>query len=130
MNEKEIAMLLTGGALALVLVYIASESAGHEPTGRELNTASNPASAQAYAGLDFGAPFKATAMLDISSSLHGWHPGYDPVPGAQSVARSRQRYPVHCGGNVTATLVRGMNPMTFNSPSDSWAAQPPSEVSL
>ena len=124
MNEKQISILLTGGVLALALVYIASESAGHAPTSRQLGGEIQ------FSGLfNVGSEGKGS-VLDIDPGIHGWHPGYDPVNGRQRVARSKQRYPRHCGQNFTAVITHGFNPLAFLAPDDSWAAQPPSEVSL
>lgn len=124
MNEKQISLLLTGGVLALALVYIASESAGHAPTPEQFGGEIQ------FTGL-FNAGVSAQgSVLDMNPHIHGYHPGYDPVNGAQNIARSKQRYPRHCGQNFTAVISHGFNPLAFLAPDDSWAAQPPSEVSL
>lgn len=130
MDEKKMTLCIVAGVFFLAVLYIASEETGHQPHGKEISSAESPAIATAYLGLDFGAPFAVTGMLDMSPHIHGWHPGYDPVPGAQESIKPRHRYPIHCGGNVTATMVRGMNPLTFPNPGSNWMTSPPSEVDL
>ena len=127
MEDSKLALCLVAGVAILAIVYIASEESGTEDPGKELSSAANPAVAMAYNALDFGAPFVQQNMLDMDHRIHGWHPGYDPVPGAQESIASRHRYPIHCGGNLTATMVRGMNPLLFP---DLWGTSPPSEVDM
>lgn len=129
MNEREITLALVGGVLVLALLYISSEEAGHSE-GKMDNPATHPEVAMAYDALDFGAPAEAKGLLDASVHLHGWHPGYDPSPGAQESIKGRHRYPVHCGGNLTAVMTRGLDPMMFPNPGSNWATSPPSEVDM
>ena len=52
-------------------------------------------------------------MLDISSSLHGWHPGYDPVTGGKALPVPSNDIPFTAGGTLQQSLLMGMNPLAF-----------------
>jgi hypothetical protein len=121
LNDKQMTYLIAGGVIVLAILYIASEEAGHPVPATEKDT---------FSGVDNAGNPGSGTMLDLSPLIHGWHAGYDPVPGAQKVATMRHRYPRHCGQNLTVVMTKGFDPLCFCAPDSAWATSPPSEVNM
>lgn len=82
-------------------------------------------------GVQAGMRVNAGTPLDIKSTDHGWHPGYDPDPTAQPVMQSRHRYPALPGGNISTVMHQGWAGVMKNAPAgNDWFTTPPEAAVL
>lgn len=125
MDSNRLALAGIGGAGLIILLYIARQASG----SGLVNVPQFQTEAQ-FDGLaaDVGGRVNAGTPLDLSTEIHFFAPGYC-CPG-QSVAPTRQRYPVVSGGNLTAVMNHGMSRLCEGSPDNDWRVQPPSEVTI
>lgn len=128
-DNKDWAMIAVGGALAVVLGWI-----GYSETGDVITPEVQEEAQFGGLGIDIGERVNLGTNGAIDPNLHFWHPGYDPVPGAQKTITSRVRYPYVSGGNASTLMHHGFDAMRLGSPAgscaDDFRKHPPSEVNL
>jgi hypothetical protein len=69
--------------------------------------------------------------LDMRVSTHFWAPGTNPRDSTDApVVKSRVRYPVVPGGNLSSVMHKGWGGFCANAPNDDWFRNPPEAAVL
>lgn len=125
MNQNKIALCVLGAGAVLIVLYLAQQSSGDSLTG-----VPKVESEEQFGGLaaDIGSRENTGTMLDMSTDIHGYSPGYN-CPDQETVI-TRHRYPLVSGGNISTLIHRGFDAFLLGSPDNHWRTQPPSEYTL
>lgn len=125
MDNKRLPLLILGGGVVLIMLYLANDSASDNLTG-----VPSVQSEEQFGGLDadLGSRQNTGTPLDLDPSLHFFSPGY-MCPG-QSQILTRHRYPIVSGSNISTLIHRGFDAFRQGSPDNEWRVQPPSEYNL
>jgi hypothetical protein len=111
-NPRDVALIASGSAFALLILFIAWNESGDSRAPR-YETNDNPNLGYVIDELDTG--------------NHYFHP-LMCIPG-QKVVFTRHRYPTQAGINTTVLLNHGLDALRNPSPQDDdWRVRPPGEV--
>lgn len=113
------------GLGAIILLYLAYSSSGDNVVPQVQTEAQ-------FFGLNIDGALAVNpgTMLDMRTSVHQWSPGYDPDPNAIQCVKSRHRYPVVPGGNVSSVMHKGWGGFLKDSPNNDWRLNPPEAAVL
>jgi hypothetical protein len=121
MNANQTVVAILAGIGVLTLIYVASTQTGNKIVP-EVQTDEDVMGLNLKTSLSLS----SGTPLDTNYKIHGWHPGYDPVPTAQPVTQSRVRYPALPGGNLSTVMHKGWSALNDSAPAGgSWYTTPP-----
>jgi hypothetical protein len=126
MNPNATTICVLGALGVVALIYVASQQTGSKLVPQ------TQSEAQAM-GLNVAPNMRVAAgtPLDLSPSIHFWHPGYDPDMSAQPTMQPRHRYPALPGGNISNVMHMGWSSFWTNAPADNdWRLNPPEAAVL
>lgn len=125
-KDARIALCVIAGAAVIVIVYYAMQQTGDQYVPEvQTETQVMGLGVQASMRTNPGTP------LDTSYEIHGWFPGYDPVPIPQPVVDSPHRYPSVPGGNISTVLHNGWSQACKAAPAgNDWRIAPPEAAVL
>ncbi len=116
LNEHDLGLIAVGATLVLLIGFVAYV---------EMDTGDK--SQPRYEGALATAGLSGVVIDQLDTGDHYFHPNY--CTRGQTQIFLPIRYPQVSGGNITALIHRGFDPMRRRAPQDAdWLERPPSEV--
>jgi hypothetical protein len=127
MTPERAGVLALFGFAAIVVLYYASQQTEDKVVVPEIQTQMQ------FAGMNVNGAlaFNPGTLLDIGASGHLWEPKSNPRDYTNApTVKSRCRYPVVPGGNVSSVIHKGWGGFLGSAPDNDWFFTPPEAAVL
>jgi hypothetical protein len=115
------------GLGAIILLYMANQSAGDKVAVPQIETQAQ------FLGMNIDGMLATNpgTPIDLRVETHFWSPSTNPRDATDSpVVKSRCRYPVVPGGNISSVMHKGWGGFLKDSPNNDWRLNPPEAAVL
>lgn len=127
MTPNHVGLCAVIGLGAVIALYLAYQSSGDTVVAPQIQTQAQ------FLGMNINGALATNpgTPLDLRVETHFWAPGTNPRDSTDApVVKSRCRYPVIPGGNVSSVMHKGWGGFLKDSPNQDWFLNPPEAAVL